>query len=93
MKIQKSFPSSEPKPKFKGWYSAYFLNSYGNANVDSFIPIFARYLGATASQVGLLSGLYTLVNLFQLLWANLFTIMKKNRIFIILGWFISPRNF
>ncbi len=76
-------------PYYKGWYIANSLDSIGRANTDPFIPIFASSIGATAGQIGLLSGVYSLVNISQLLWAQISTKMKKNRIFVALGWFIS----
>ncbi|MFX0212131.1 MAG: MFS transporter [Candidatus Hodarchaeota archaeon] len=76
-------------PYYKGWYIANSLDSISRANTDPFLPIFASSIGATAGQIGLLSGLYSLVNISQLLWAQISTKMKRNRIFVVLGWFIS----
>ncbi|MFX1512980.1 MAG: hypothetical protein ACFFCQ_10365, partial [Promethearchaeota archaeon] len=73
----------EESPNFKGWYLANTLDSICRANTDPFMPIFARSIGASASQIGFLSGIYTLINISQLFWARLSTKMKKNRLFIV----------
>ncbi|MFX0065687.1 MAG: MFS transporter, partial [Candidatus Hermodarchaeota archaeon] len=72
--VLKSLKSQELKtPYYKLWYSAQFLQSASNSTVEPFLPIFARILGATPIEVGLLSGLFSLINISQILWAKVAT--------------------
>ncbi|MFW9995736.1 MAG: MFS transporter [Candidatus Odinarchaeota archaeon] len=82
-------PATPKSPKFKGWYLAYALDSLSKANVDAFMPIFARILGANASTIGFMSGLYSIVNVSQLFFAELSSKIGKSRVFVALGWFLS----
>ncbi len=74
---------------FAGWGLANFLESTSRGGVDHFMPIFAQNLGANSSQIGLMSGLFSLVSIFQLLWANISMKIQKPKILVTLGWFIS----
>ncbi|MFX1535034.1 MAG: MFS transporter [Promethearchaeota archaeon] len=65
------------------------LTSASKSTIDPFLPIFARSMGATVSQVGLLFSLFGLINVSQVIWARLSTKLQKFRIFIFLGNLIS----
>ncbi|MFX0122566.1 MAG: MFS transporter [Candidatus Hodarchaeota archaeon] len=80
---------SHPKPNFTGWSVANFLESTSRGSVDHFMPIFARLLGANSSQIGLMTGLFSLVSIFQLFWTNISLKLQKSRFFVILGWLVS----
>ncbi|MHA2370076.1 MAG: MFS transporter [Candidatus Hodarchaeales archaeon] len=62
-----------------------FLNSSSNSTVDPFLPIFARNLGATPVDVGLLAGIFSLVSISQLLWARFAERAQKHRSLVFLG--------
>ena len=74
---------------FKGWYLSNAIDSASKASVDQFLPIFATQLGASTGIVGLLSGLYSLVNIFQIIWASISIRMKRISIFVVIGRFFS----
>ncbi|MFX0092613.1 MAG: MFS transporter [Candidatus Hodarchaeota archaeon] len=80
-------------PRFKGWYLANTLDNISKASIDMFMPMFARAIGASAVEIGLLSGLYTLINISQLLWAKLSSKLGQSRIFVALGWLVSALLF
>ncbi|MFX1534288.1 MAG: MFS transporter [Promethearchaeota archaeon] len=80
-------------PKFKGWYLANTLDNISKASIDMFMPMFARVIGASAIEIGLLSGLYTLINISQLIWAKLSSKLGQSRIFVVLGWLVSALLF
>ncbi|MFX1251194.1 MAG: MFS transporter [Promethearchaeota archaeon] len=69
------------------------LTSASKSTIDPFLPIFARSIGATVSQVGLLFSLFGLINISQVIWARLSTKLQKFRIFIFLGNLISALLF
>ncbi|MFX0065681.1 MAG: MFS transporter [Candidatus Hermodarchaeota archaeon] len=80
-------------PNFMGWYLANTLDNVSKASIDMFMPIFARVIGASAVEIGLLSGLYTLINISQLIWAQLSSKLGQSRIFVVLGWLVSALLF
>ncbi|MFX1534258.1 MAG: MFS transporter [Promethearchaeota archaeon] len=74
----KSFRAEEPKiPDYKLWYSSQFLKNAGNATVEPFLPIFAQTIGATPIEVGLLAGLFSLINISQIIWVRVATRIRK----------------
>ncbi len=86
--VEKDFEKHIPV-RLRSWYLANALDSASKAGVDQFLPIFAINLGASTSQIGLLSGLFSLVNVFQIIWANLSLKIHKTKIFVVIGWFFS----
>ncbi len=78
-----------PKPNFKGWAFANFLESTSRGGVDHFMPIFARMLGANSSLIGIMSGLFSLVNIFQLFWINISLKLRRSKFFVLLGWMVT----
>lgn len=81
--------SSRKKVNFNGWYLSNAIDSASKASVDQFLPIYATHLGASTGLVGLLSGLFSLVNIFQILWAQISVKIQRTKIFIVLGWLVS----
>ncbi|WP_455463320.1 MFS transporter [Candidatus Hodarchaeum mangrovi] len=77
------------KVNFNGWYLSNAIDSASKASVDQFLPIFATQLGASTSIVGWLSGLYSLVNIFQIVWASISVRVKRTSIFVVTGRFFS----
>ena len=77
------------KVNFNGWYLSNAIDSASKASVDQFLPIFAIQLGASTSIVGLLSGLYSLVNIFQIIWASISVRLKRTSIFVVIGRVLS----
>ncbi|MFX0066306.1 MAG: MFS transporter, partial [Candidatus Hermodarchaeota archaeon] len=74
----KSLRTKEPKiPDYKLWYSSHFLKNAGNATVEPFLPIFAQTIGATPIEVGLLAGLFSLINISQIIWVRVATRIRK----------------
>ncbi|MFX1250563.1 MAG: MFS transporter [Promethearchaeota archaeon] len=88
-----TLPKNSSAPKFKGWYLANSLDNVSKASVDLFMPMFARVIGASSVEIGLLSGLYTLINISQLIWAQLSSKLGQSRIFVVLGWLVSALLF
>jgi len=80
---------SHPKPNFIGWSGANFLESTSRGSVDHFMPIFARLLGANSIQIGLMTGLFSLVSIFQLFWTDISLKLQKSRFFVLLGWLVT----
>ncbi|MFX0064076.1 MAG: MFS transporter [Candidatus Hermodarchaeota archaeon] len=80
-------------PNYKGWYLSQSLTSASKSTIDPFLPIFARSIGATVSQIGLLFSLFGLINISQVIWARLSTKLQKFRVFIFLGNLISALLF
>ncbi|MFX0015646.1 MAG: MFS transporter [Promethearchaeota archaeon] len=80
---------NQSKYNFTGWALANFLESTSRGGVDHFMPIFARLIGATSSQIGFMSGLFSLVSIFQLFWINLSLKIRKSKFFVLLGWMIT----
>ena len=76
-------------PNYKGWLFANMLINTSGSTVDQFMPLYANFLGATNAEIGLLTGLYALINVSQLLWAKLSNAIGKTRIFVVIGWLIQ----
>ena len=68
------------------------INTSGST-VDQFKPLYAHFLGATNAEIGLLYGLYALINVSQLLWARFSNAIGKTRIFVIFGWLMQALLF
>ncbi|MFW9928377.1 MAG: MFS transporter [Candidatus Thorarchaeota archaeon] len=77
------------KPNFKGWYLSTGLTQTSNAMIDPFFPLFAKSIGASNAQIGLLSGLMSLISISQILWTKLSQKVQKSSIFVFIGQFIS----
>ena len=81
------------EPNYKGWLLANMLINTSGSTVDQFMPLYANFLGATNTEIGLLTGLYALINVSQLIWAKLSTALARMRIFVIIGWLIQALLF
>ncbi|MFX0114818.1 MAG: MFS transporter, partial [Candidatus Hodarchaeota archaeon] len=76
------------EPSYNGWYAAQFLNSASASTIDPFLPIFARKIGATSIEIGILSGIFSLINISQIIWAKV-AAKGENRLIAFLGKIIS----
>ncbi|MFX0152479.1 MAG: MFS transporter, partial [Candidatus Hodarchaeota archaeon] len=77
------------KLNFVGWNLANFCENTSRGGVDQFMPIFARIIGANPSQIGLMTGLFALVSIFQLFWINISLKVRKSKFFVIMGWVVT----
>ncbi|MFW9914263.1 MAG: MFS transporter [Candidatus Thorarchaeota archaeon] len=73
------------RANYNRWGLSQFLNSSSTSTVDPFLPIFARSLGATPVDVGILAGIFSLVSISQLLWASFAERAQKHRSLVFLG--------
>ena len=80
-------PPSEPK--YSGWLLSNAVINNATATIEQFIPLYAEILGANSSQIGLITGIYSLINLSQIFWSKISQSLGKTRIFVALGWLIS----
>lgn len=78
---------------FTGWYTATLLTQSGGAVSEPYLPLFAQSIGATNSQIGLLTGLYSLVNISQLVWAQLSVKFGHNKLFVYFGQLLTALMF
>ena len=78
---------------FNGWYLATIVSSSGGAVSEPYLPVFAQLLGASDTTIGLLTGLYSLVNITQLIWARLALKVGNNKLFVFLGQIITALMF
>lgn len=70
----------------KTFYSSSFLNAISESLIGPFMPIFALYLGATKTLIGLLSSLPNLTGLFsQLFWSSVTETIKKKGFLVVIG--------
>ncbi|MFW9777226.1 MAG: MFS transporter [Candidatus Heimdallarchaeota archaeon] len=69
-----------------GLFLANFVESVGRGGVDQFMPIYARVIGGSISEIGLMTGLFSLASLFQFFWAYLSQRLRRLKIFVVLGW-------
>ncbi|MHA2245154.1 MAG: hypothetical protein ACXADY_09305 [Candidatus Hodarchaeales archaeon] len=53
------------KPNFTGWNLANFCENTSRGGVDQFMPIFGSMLGGSAAEIGVMHGVYSLINIFQ----------------------------
>jgi MFS family permease len=81
------------KPNFTGWNLANFCEHTSRGGVDQFMPIFGSMLGGSAAEIGLMTGAYSLKNIFQFLWALVSARLGKLKIFVVMGWIISSLLF
>lgn len=79
----------QKKANFTSWQASNALTQSSLAVVEPYVPIFARSIGASAGEVGLIAGLFSLVNMSQLIWARLSTRFGKSRIFVFVGQLVS----
>ncbi|MFX0182890.1 MAG: MFS transporter [Candidatus Hodarchaeota archaeon] len=77
------------KLNFAGWNLASFCENTSRGGVDQFMPIYARIIGANPSQIGLMTGLFALVSIFQLFWINISLKVRKSKFFVIMGWVVT----
>jgi len=72
--------------ELKPFYTSTFFRSLANALISPFIPVFALFLGATQTLIGLTSSLPALANLlFQLFWSSFSESTGKKKTLIIFG--------
>lgn len=70
---------------FNGWYSSTLITQSGTSIIEPYIPLFAQSIGASNSQIGLLTGLFALINITQLIWAQLAIKIGNNKFFVFFG--------
>ena len=90
LQVQKNQKNS---PNFNGWYTSTTLNQTSNTFVEPFFPLFARSLGASAGEIGLLAGIFSLISLSQLLWAKIINRINKSTEIAFIGQLISALLF
>ena len=78
---------------FAGWYSATAVNQSSGAIVEPYLPLFAQYLRASNSEIGLLAGLFSLINISQLIWAQLSLKYGNNKFFVFFGQLLTALLF
>ncbi len=70
----------------KSFYNSSFIKSIAVGLISPFITVYALYLGATKTMIGLISTLPNLTNIFsQLFWSSITEAVGKKRLMIILG--------
>lgn len=72
-------------PRYSGWYVATTLQQSSNTFVEPFFPLFARSLGASAGEIGLITGIFSLINISQILWAKIVDRLGKSSFIAFMG--------
>lgn len=78
---------------FAGWYTSTAFSNSSGAIAEPYLPIFAQSLGASNGEIGLLAGLFSLINISQLIWAQLAIKYGNNKYFVFFGQLITALFF
>lgn len=84
-KKRKFNPHNSQALNLNGWYSSTLITQSGSAIIEPYFPLFAQSLGASNSEIGILTGLYALINISQLIWAQLALKLGNNKLFVFFG--------
>ena len=78
------------KPNYDGWFLSNAIFNTSTSTIEQFIPLYAETIvGASLSQIGIITGIYAILNVTQLFWARISLYIGKQRIFVVLGWFFT----
>ena len=75
---------------FNGWYSSTTLNQSSSAIMDPYVPIFSKNIvGANSFEIGIITGIISLTNIFQMFWAKLSEKYGNSKFLAFLGQILS----
>lgn len=83
----------EKKANFSGWYTATSVTQSTSSIAEPYLPLFAQSLGASNSEIGLLAGLFSLINISQIVWAQLSLKFGNNKLFVFFGQLLTALLF
>lgn len=84
---------TDKNANFIGWYTATSISQSSGAVVEPYLPLFAQSLGANNSQIGFLAGLFSLINISQIIWAQLSVKFGNNKFFVFFGQILTALIF